>query len=116
MTLGKRSVSSYLQKVKLNTRSSTETELVSADMFLPEILWSLHFITAQGYEVQHVELYQDNISAQMLEINGSLSSSRKTKYIKAKIFFIKNRIDDGEIKVINCSMEEMWTDINTKPI
>ena len=47
-TMGKGSVSSYSRKVKLNTRSSTETELVSADMFMPEMLWSLSFIQSQG--------------------------------------------------------------------
>ena len=31
-TMGKRAVSSYSRKVKLNTRNSTETELVVADM------------------------------------------------------------------------------------
>jgi hypothetical protein len=116
MTLGKGSVSSYSRKVKLNTRSSTETELVAADMFMPEMLWSLHFIVAQGYGVEHVELFQDNISAQMLETNGRASSSRKTKHVKAKFFFIKDRVDDGEIKIVDCPTEQMWADINTKPL
>ncbi len=38
-TLGKGAVSSYSRKVKLNTRSLTETELVVADMYMPEMLW-----------------------------------------------------------------------------
>ena len=109
-------MSSYSRKVKLNTKSSTETELVGADMYMPEMLWSLHFINAQGYAVKEVEMFQDNISAQMLEINGRLSSSKKTKHIKAKFFFIKDRIDDGEIKVVDCPTEKMWEDIETKPL
>ena len=51
----------------------------------------------------------------MLEINGSFSSSKKTKHIKAKFFFIKDRISDGEIKVVDCPTKEMWADIKTKP-
>jgi len=51
--------SSYSRKLKLNTRSSTETELVTADMFMPEMLWSLHFIQAQGYDAECAGLYQD---------------------------------------------------------
>jgi hypothetical protein len=31
-------------------------------------------------------------------------------------FFIKDRVDDGEIKVIDCPKEEMWVDILTKPL
>jgi hypothetical protein len=43
-TLGMGATSSYLRKVKSNTRSLTETELLTADMYMPEMVWSLHFI------------------------------------------------------------------------
>jgi hypothetical protein len=85
-------------------------------MFMPEMLWSLHFIQAQGYETECVGLYQDNISSQLLIKNGKMSSGKKTKHIKAKFFFIKDRVDDGEIKVIDCPTEQMWADIMTKPL
>jgi hypothetical protein len=39
-TMGKRATSSNSRKVKLNTRSSIKTELVTVDMFMPEMLWS----------------------------------------------------------------------------
>ncbi len=45
-----------------------------------------------------------------------MSSRKKTKHIKAKFFFIKDRIDDGEIRVLDCPAEEMWADITTKPL
>ena len=115
-TMGKGEMSNYLQKVKLNTRSSTETELVASDMYVPEMLRSLHFIEAQGYNVECVGLYQDNIGTQMLIKNGRFSSGRKTKHVKAKLLFIKDRVDEGEIKVIDCPAGEMWADILTKPL
>ncbi len=43
-------------------------------------------------------------------------SGKRTKHIKAKFFFIKNRIDDGEIRVIHCPTEEKWADALTKPL
>ena len=64
-TMGKGATSSYSRKVKLNMRSSTETELVVSDMYMPEMLCE-----AQGYDVECVGLYQDNISTQMLIRNG----------------------------------------------
>ena len=115
-SLGRGATSSYSRKLKLNTRSSTETELVVADMFMPEMLWSLHFIRAQGYEAECVGLYQDNISTQLLIKNGRMSSGKKTKHIKAKFFFIKDRVDNGEITVIDCIGEGMWADVMTKPL
>ena len=85
-------------------------------MFMPEMLWSLYFIQAQGYKAECVGLYQDNISTQLLMKNGKMLSGKKKKHIKAKFFFIKDRVDNGEIKVNDCPIEEMWADIMTKPL
>ncbi len=115
-TLRRGAISSYSRKLKLNTRSSTETELVMADMFMPEMLWSLHYMREQGYKAECVGLYQDNISTQLLIKNGRMSSGKKTKHIKAKFFFIKDRVGDGEIRVMDCPTEEMWADVMTKPL
>ncbi len=61
-------------------------------------------------------LYQDNISSQLLIKNGKMSSGKKTKHINAKFFFIKDRVNDGEVKVLNCPTEKMWADIMTTPL
>jgi hypothetical protein len=45
-----------------------------------------------------------------------MSSGKKTKHIDAKFFFIKDRVDEGEIKVIDCLAEGMWVDVMTKPL
>ena len=66
--------------------------------------------------MEFVELHQDNVSAQLLDVNGRFSSSKKTKHIKAKFFFIKDKVDLGEIKVKDCPTEVMWADILTKPL
>ena len=63
--------------------------------------------------MEHIELHQENVSAQHLEINGKFSCSSKTKHIKAKVFFIKKGRDDIVIK--DCPTGVMWADINTKP-
>ena len=115
-TMGKGAVTSYSRKVKLNSRSSTKTELLTSDMYMPEMLWLPYFIQSQGYKPECVGLYQDNISTQLLIKNGRFSSGKKMKHIKAKFFFIKDRVDSGEIKVINCPAEEMWADVLTKPL
>ena len=64
-------ISSYSRRIKVNTRSSTDTELVSVEAYMPEVLWSLYFIQAQGYGVKYAEINQDNVSAQILETNGN---------------------------------------------
>jgi hypothetical protein len=115
-TMGRGVTTSYSRKIKLNSRSSTKTELLTLDMYMPEMLWSLYFIQLQGYEPECVGLYQDNISTQLLIKNGNFSSGKKTKHIKAKFFFIKDKLDSGEIRVIDCPAEEMWADVLTKPL
>ncbi len=80
------------------------------------MLWSLYFIRSQGYKPECIGLYQDNISTQLLIKNSRFSSGKKMKHIKVKFFFIKDRVDSGEIRVIDCPAEELWVDILTKPL
>ena len=83
---------------------------------MPEVLWSLYFIQAQGYGFKYAEKHQDNVSAQMLETNGKFSSSRKTNHIKAKFFFIKDKVDINEVKIMDCPAGVMWAYVLTKPL
>ena len=48
------------------------------------------------------------MSAQILETNGKLSSSRKNKHIKEKLFFIKDKVDSEEVKIVDCPAGVMW--------
>jgi hypothetical protein len=50
-----------------------------------------------------------------LAINGSLSSSSRTKHIKARYYFIKDKIDEGEVTIEHCSTGQMWSDVLNKP-
>ena len=56
------------------------------------------------------------MSALSLEKNGQISSSKRTKHIKAKYFLIKDYYNAGEIDVKFCPTEEMWADVLTKPL
>jgi hypothetical protein len=103
-------------KHKLNTRSSTEAEIVGADDFMPAVCWTRYFMEAQGYKVVDNILYQDNKSAMLLEKNGKASSSKHTKHINIRYFFITDRISKGELKVEWCPMDDMIGDYATKPL
>ena len=96
MLMGCGAISSYSQRIKVNTSSSTETKLVLVYAYMPEVLWSLYFIQAQGYGVKYARIHQYNVSAQMLETNQKFSSSRKTNHIKEKFFFIDSVLDSYE--------------------
>eukprot|EP00804_Cyclotella_cryptica_P010749 CCRYP_005527-RA/>CCRYP_005527-RA protein AED:0.26 eAED:0.17 QI:0/0/0/1/1/1/3/0/840 len=95
MSLGKGAVMSFSRKQKLNRRSSSEGELVGIDDALPWILWCRYFIEAQGYTVEQNILCQDNKSRIQLAKDGQWSSSKQTKHIKSRYFFIKDKEDKG---------------------
>jgi hypothetical protein len=116
MSLGKGMPVNTSTKQKINTRSSTETELVAADDFMPIILWTNYFLEAQGYGHQDTILYQDNQSAILLEKNGRKSSSKRTKHLNCRFYFITDRINSNELSVEYCPTEEMVGDFFTKPL
>ena len=63
MTFVGGAVQSMSEKQKLNTKSSTEAELVGADDAAATILWTKLFIEAQDNPIDENILYQDNKSA-----------------------------------------------------
>ena len=115
-TLGKGAAIASSIKQKLNTRSSTEAELVGVDDMVGNILWTNYFLKAQGYDYDETIIYQDNKSAILLEQNGMASSSKRTKHINIRYFFIKDRIEKNEVKVKYCPTNDMIADYFTKPL
>ncbi len=103
-------------KQKLNTKSSTEAELVATDDAMSTILWTTYFLQGMGFTDKVPVLYQDNKSAMLLEKNGMKSSSKRTKHINVRYFFIKDRIDAGELSLEYCPTEEMVADFLSKPL
>jgi hypothetical protein len=78
MSLGKGSTFSTSTRQKLNTKSSTEAKLVGVSDVLSQVLWTGYFLEAQGFGVKDNIVYQDNMSAILLEKNGKMSSSKRT--------------------------------------
>ena len=70
------SIINISKKQKLNTNSSKEAELIGADNAMPQMLWTGYFLEAQGYGIDKNILYQDNMSAMLLENNGKKSSTK----------------------------------------
>jgi hypothetical protein len=116
MSLGKGSIYSASTKQKLNTRSSTEAEVVGVDDAMPQVLWTRYFLEAQGYKVNDSIVYQDNQSAMLLEKNGRGSSSKRTRHINIRYFFVRDRVASKEVKIEYCPTEEMLADFFTKPL
>jgi hypothetical protein len=86
LSLIKGSVYLASTRQKLNTKSSTEAELVGVDNVMPLVLWTRYFLDAQVYGVTKYKVFQDNQSVILLEKNGRRSSSRRTLHIDIHYF------------------------------
>ncbi len=91
-TSGKGAMSSSLNKMKCNT-NSMETELISFADILTDIIWMRNVVECQGYNINKYVIFQDNMSALLLEKNGRMSSSQRTKHItKQNIISLKTTV------------------------
>ena len=71
---------------------------------------------AQGYTVGDNVVFQDNQSAILLEKNGRRSSSKKTRHIEIRYYFITDNIARNQVRVAYCPTDDMVADVNTKPL
>jgi len=81
-----------------------------------DVLWTRQFLEAQGYKINTNIVYQDNMSTLSLAKNGYVSSSKWTKHIKAKYFFVRLFHKTGDLDLQYCPTEQMWADVLTKPL
>ena len=89
--------------------------MIGVDDVLPQALWTNHFMKEQGW-LCNTTICQDNKSATLLENDGRLSSSNRTKHINVRCCFIKDVIKCGEVNVEHLSTDKMWSDFFTKPL
>ena len=116
MSLGNGSVFSGSWKQKLVSRSSTESEVVGVFDVLPQVLWTKKFLEDQGVEVKETVLYQDNMSSMLLERNGRQSSTKRTKHMDIRYFYVGEHIQNRTLSLKHCPTEEMLADYFTKPL
>ena len=116
MSIGKGCTYTASNKQKLNTKSSTEAELVAVDDAMGQVLWTRHFLAAQGIPVPATTIYQDNKSTILLAENGRASSSKRTRHINVRYYFVTDKIKKGEVKVAFCPTTNMLADFFTKPL
>jgi hypothetical protein len=103
-------------KQKLNMKSSTESELVGVDDMMPIMLWTCYFLLAQGYGIVENLSLQDNKSSILLEQNGKALSSKRTRHINIRFFFITDRVNMKEISIGWCPTKKMVADFMTKSL
>ena len=72
------------------------------------------FLLAQGYVTGAVTVFEDNMATIALCSKGS--PSHRTKHVKIRNFFIKEKIDEKTIVLEYCPTESQLGDVLTKPL
>ena len=116
LSMGKGAVYGTSKGHKMVTRSSTEAELVSLYDVLPQILWTRIFLDSQGYGISDSVVHQDNKSTILLAENGRMSSSKRTRHLNIRYFFVTDCVKAKELSIKYCPTEEMISDYFTKPL
>ena len=107
----------YSKSVKQSivSKSSTEAELIAASDMASQIIWLRNFMQAQGHEMGPAILFQDNMSTIAL-INAGRAKAEKSRHINVRYFWLRDRIESGEIVVQHKPTEHMLADALTKPL
>ena len=69
---------------------------------MPQVLWKTYSFESQRYEMDAEIIYQDNISAMLLEKHGTLSRIRRANHINARYYFISNKVPNVQVQLEQC--------------
>ena len=116
-------------KQKINTKSSTEAELIGVDDVMNFVVWSKLFFDQQFKDYNPATpssqlgktnvLLQDNTSAIQLERYGKQSSTKRTRHILIRYFYVTDKLQDRTLTVISysyCPTKQMTSDYLSKPL
>jgi len=115
-TFGTGIIDQKSSKQKMNTRSSTESEVVGTSEYLPKNIFFEMFMEAQGYKLESNTLAEDNESTIKMSKNGKSSCTSNSKHISIKYFWVTDRIKNGNITIVHCPAKQMIADYFTKPL
>ena len=88
---GKECVINNSAKQKLNTGSSTTSELVGVDHVLPLVIWVPLFLKAQVHSINENIVYQDNQSAILLEKMVGRAAAKGLGHLTCDILWLPTR-------------------------
>ena len=126
LSLGQGALVSMSLKQKINTKSSTEAELVGVDDAMNFVEWIQLFVEQQIESINDdsvlkkigndTVIQQDNTSTIQLENNGKQSSTKRTRHINIRYFYVTSKIKEGSMRVIYHPTKQMVSDYLTKPL
>ena len=96
--------------------SSTEAEYIALSEATQEAVWLKAFMRELGEEAGNgsIKVYEDNQGAIALAKNPMFH--KRTKHIDIGYHFVREKVEDGKVKLEYCPTQGMLADLMTKPI
>jgi hypothetical protein len=79
------------------------------------IFWLRNFLIQQGYKTEPATIFQDNKSTLAMLERGR-STHKTTRHINIRYFYLKSRVEEGEVVLEYMPTTDMLADLLTKPI
>jgi len=97
------------------TGSTAEAEYIAAYFAGLELMFLRNFLEELGYSIPGAStLYVDNQPA--IAVAKNPEHHGKMKHIRVKYFWLRERVEEGEIRVVHCPTAQMPADLLTKPL
>ena len=113
--LGKRLVTWTSKKQNCTSQSTVEVEYVVATVNCTNIVWIKQLLKRMKEEIiEPMILYCDNTSA--INISKNLVMHTKTKHIAIKYHYLRELVQDKEVKMEYVNTKEKIVDIFTKEL
>ena len=115
VSLGEGPVVCDSTRQKTNAKSSYEAELMGATDGSNSLFFVRNLLIEQGHKVGPAKLYQDNQSA-LASLKNGKPTSKRSRHINIRYFYLKDKVDQGELELEYLPTDEMNADVLTKPL
>ena len=102
-------------KIRLATRSSTESELCALEEASTYVVWYRLLLEDLGVHMSEpMVTYQDNKSSIIIAIQGA--TFKRTKHLIGRQSYLRERIQCGDLQLKYCPTKDMLADLMIKPV
>jgi hypothetical protein len=115
ITVGKGSIVTKSVKQKINTKSSTESELVACSDALPAVHQIRNLLFELGIPVKGIIIRQDNQST-ITMIKNNRPTSQRSRHIDIRYFFLRDQHQSMGVDIVYTPTADMIADVMTKPL
>lgn len=104
----------YSGKQKLVGRSSWQTELIASHTAGPEVIWARNFLADIGYPQDGPTNFEQDNQGTIDSILKGAADSNRSKHVNVRLFWTKELVDEGIIRLVKVDGDIILADIETK--